>query len=100
MSLNKHSAFIQNLNNCIIYIFTKDTESIILFPYTTTEGVATLVSRKWLWFIMDTVTSAFSACLSGGRCPAAEPDVLTLSRWVLTAENFLEGKSYTKLLRH
>lgn len=75
-------------------------ESIILFSYATPEGVDTLVSRKWFWFIMGTVTSVFSACLSGGRCPAAEPDVLTLSRWVLTAENFLEGKNYTKLQRH
>lgn len=74
-------------------------ESIILFSYATPEGVDTLVSRKWFWFIMGTATSVFSACISGGRCPAAEPDVLTLSRWVLTAENFLEGKKLHKIAK-
>lgn len=63
------------------------------------EGVGTLVSRMWFWFLMGTVTSVLSACLSAGRCPAAESDVLTPSRWVLTAENFLEGKNYTKWQR-
>lgn len=88
MDLYRSHPYLQfHVHSKLNYLFKVTVLNAIL-------SLSTLASMKWLWFIIGTDTSAFSACPSEARCPAAKADVLTPSLYVFTAENFLEGNKH------